>query len=70
MKDYRIRIVDEAHLLSDTETLNNYIDDLSAAAMSIHSGGQHAYAQFIQLRQEFKDLILNLKNQYNIVQAK
>lgn len=52
---YRVRIVTEEKLQEDFNIAMSNIDDLSAAALNLPTGGPQAYSQFIELRGNFRN---------------
>jgi ACT domain-containing protein len=67
MKHYRMRIVSEEKLQEDLDIAMSNIDDLSAAALNLTSGGSQAYSQFIQLRDTFRNYTLKMRDDYKPV---
>lgn len=67
MKHYKMRIVTEEKLQEDIDIAMSNIDDLSAAALNLTNGGSQAYSQFIQLRDNFRDYTLKMKDDYKPV---
>ena len=65
---YRMRIVTEEKLQEDFDVAMSNIDDLSAAALSLNNGGSQAYTNFIQLRDNFRNNYLKMKDAYKQVE--
>ena len=63
-QQYRMRIISEQQLQDELNSAMSTIDDISAAAIGLSTGGQQAYTQFILLRDEFRDRTLQIKNNY------
>ena len=65
---YRMRIVTEEKLQEDFDVAMSNIDDLSAAALNLSNGGPQAYTNFIQLRDNFRNNYLKIKDAYKQVE--
>ena len=64
---YKARIITEEKLQEDFSIAMSNIDDLSAAALNLPNGGPQAYSNFMQIRDNFRDYYLKMKNDYKPV---
>lgn len=64
---YKARIITEEKLQEDFNIAMSNIDDLSAAALNLPNGGPQAYSNFMQIRDNFRDYYLKMKNDYKPV---
>ena len=51
----------------DYEIMMSAVDDLGAASLALASNGAQAYTQFIQARDNFKEMYKELNNHYRYV---
>ena len=52
----------------DYEIMMSAVDDLGAASLALASNGAQAYTQFIQARDNFKEMYKELNNHYRYVE--
>ena len=52
----------------DYDMMMNAADDVGAAALALASNGAQAYTQFIQARDNFKQMYRELNNNYRYVE--
>lgn len=69
MHKISLRIVDIKRFNEDTSKSIRLVDELSAAAMSLTTGGAMAYSNFMQIRDEFKDHINEVSKTYRTVEV-
>lgn len=53
----------------DFEIMMQAVDDLGASALALASGGAQSYSQFVQTRDQFKTLYLEVSKHYRYVDA-
>ena len=52
----------------DYDMMMTAVDDLGAASLALASNGAQAYTQFIQARDNFKEMYKELNNHYRYVE--
>lgn len=52
----------------DYQIMMSAVDDLGAASLALASNGAQAYTQFIQARDNFKEMYKELNNHYRYVE--
>ena len=52
----------------DIQAMMTAVDDLGAASLALASGSAQGYAQFIQSRENFKQMLVDLGKHYRYVE--
>lgn len=61
-------MVDHEQFLLDADKSRRLVDELSAAALALPTGGVMGYTQFIQAREEFKQHIETVIKSYRTIE--
>lgn len=69
MPKMNLRIVDFKRFEQDTQRSKQLVDELSAAALSLTSGGPMGYSNFIQTRDDFYKHIDSVARSYKTVEV-